>query len=226
MLFRSVRPDKDTSRIAWEASWREDLEKVYLTGGFAVHPNDTLASVETAASVAWFNSDGTLMAMQYQQRFICQLQQDLGRETAARFAEDGLEREWLASTHDRRCTVVLEGIYRAMSIVGMEGRRRLCPESTLHHLTSCGGRAYLDLLKACIPTDLDAPLVEPIQVPHPVMDRLFSLKPDDLKMPGMQTLMRGHKLNRIYCLTSVVRNILLTFVRIPSEPPSPLHSSS
>lgn len=205
-----------TSRLAWEASWKEDLDKSYVTGGLALRPTATIASFVPASAVAHMNNDGTLMNLQREQRSICRLQEDLVREAAARFAGDGLEREWLASTDERRCAVVLEGIYKTMAHPDMEDRRKWCPESTLYNLTSRGGKAYIDLLKAYIPADLDAPIVQPIHIPHPVMDRLFTLKPADLKKPGMQTMVRGQRLSRAYCLSLVVWNILLVFVRIKS----------
>ncbi|KAF7794717.1 hypothetical protein EIP86_005855 [Pleurotus ostreatoroseus] len=202
------------SRLAWEASWKEDFDRSYVTGGLAHSFAPSIAAITPAALVAHMDNDGSIIQMQREQRSICRLQEDLVREAAARFAGDDLENKWLSTPDARRREIILEGIYKTMCLPDMENRRKWCPESTLHHLASNNGKTYIDLLKAYLPADLSVSINDPIQIPHSVMDRLLSLKPSEMNQPGMKTIIQLYKLSRAYCLSLVVWNILLAFCGI------------
>lgn len=209
--FRDYRPSMHSSRAAWEKSWADDLDKNYRTGPLARLPG--LATVVPPGAATAFTSDATLMQMQQEVTLICKMQHDLAKAAARRFAEDDFEAKWKAQSDEKRREVIMEGIYRTMCLPDMEDRRQWCPDSTLKHLSSANGDAYLRMLKTLLPADLEAQLTEPKQIPHPVMDRLFKLSAADAKRPGFKTIMRMYSLSRTYCLTTIAWNIFLTFVR-------------
>lgn len=214
MSFRTERPDMHKSREAWEASWAEDMDKNYKPDGVLARLSGSLATVMNPDEVSLFASDRILMEMQQEVRLICKMQEDLAKQVAIRSAEEDFEGKWRSLSNQKRREVVLEGIYRTMCIPDMEERRKWCPDSTLKYLTSSNGEAYLRVLKALLPANLGTRTTEPIQVSHPVTDRLFTLKPADENKPGYKTFMRMYRLSRTYCLTTVIWNIFLTFVRM------------
>ncbi|THG94642.1 hypothetical protein EW026_g6866 [Hermanssonia centrifuga] len=93
----------------------------------------------------------------------------------------------------------------------MEDRRRWCPDSTSKYLASQNGDAFLRMLKGLLPTDLYASISVPIDIPHPVVDRFFTLSPADERKPGFKTIIWLYRLSRIYCLTTIVWNTFLAF---------------
>lgn len=212
MFSRTDRPDLHTSRFAWESSWQQDLDKAYRRSALALLPL-TLAGIIPAGEVAKSTSDGHLLSLQREQLAICALQKDLMTIALMLLAEEDFENRWLGLTGEQRREFVMEGIYRTMRIPDMEDRRQWCPDSTLAHLTSDNGKTYLNMLKGLLPEDLHTPLTEPTQIPHPVIDRFFSLSASDLNKPGMKTMIRMHRQSRIYCLSAILWNILLACVR-------------
>ena len=140
------------------------------------------------------------------------MQQDLAKEAAVRFAEENFEKKWRALSNEERRKFIMEGIYRTMCIPDMEERRKWCPDSTLNHLASENGETYLRTLKALLPADINAPITEPRQIPHPVVDRVLSLDPVYDKQPGIKLVVRMYRLSRTYCLTTIIWNTFLAFV--------------
>ncbi|KAF7794724.1 hypothetical protein EIP86_005862 [Pleurotus ostreatoroseus] len=212
--FRTTRPDMHTSRLAWEQSWEEDLN-------FSYHPSvlehrslidmDLYKGLEDIIA-----SDATAHVLHEYVRHICNRQWELAKETAQRFAEDDFERVWLSQSHEERCEVVMEGIYRTMCLPTMERGRRFCPDSTLSCLASNQGRTYIDMLKAALPRNIDAASCEPLYFPHPIVDHVLSLTAEDEKKPEAVALRRLLRFCRTYCLTNLLLIILRTFVSLLS----------
>ncbi|KAF7794721.1 hypothetical protein EIP86_005859 [Pleurotus ostreatoroseus] len=157
-------------------------------------------------------SDATALSLHEYPRHICDLQQDLAKEAARRFAENDFENAWLSQSQDKRREVVMEGIYRTMCIPAMETRRKFCPDSTLSHLTSKQGRTYIDMLRTVLPSNIGANSTEPLHFPHPIVDRVLSLTAENERKPGAIAMYRMSCLFRTYCLTAIIWNILLAFV--------------
>ncbi|KAF7794720.1 hypothetical protein EIP86_005858 [Pleurotus ostreatoroseus] len=203
--FRKSRPDMHTSRAAWEQSWEEDFNSTYNSRVLPQLPYRSLGVRQMSVP------DEVALSLYEHVRSICELQRDLGKEAALRFAEDDFENEWLSVSQEKRREVILEGIVRTMCIPDMEERRRLCPDSTLTYLASREGMAYLDMLKTALPIDLDTPITEPVQFPHPIVDRALSLSPDDERKPGVAAMNRMMRLFRTFCLTTIIWHTLLAF---------------
>lgn len=128
------------------------------------------------------------------------------------FAEDDFERKWKALTPQKRKQLVLDGIHRAMLIPDMSTKRKFCPDTTWEYLISRGGDGFLRMLKALIPADIKNPIPAPILVPHPGVEVVLSLSPEQESMPGYRTMMRDHRIHRAECLTNIIRHIYLGFV--------------
>ncbi|GJE97839.1 hypothetical protein PsYK624_140610 [Phanerochaete sordida] len=111
----------------------------------------------------------------------------------------------------------------------VEMTRRLCPESSARNLASCGGQTLLDLLKLFIPSEADVASADlaPVFVPHPAIDRIFTLSQAELDTPGYRTLVQLHRVNRSLLLGKIVRGTLLVFVGNPADivPPRLSHIS-
>ena len=210
MSFRERRPDIHTSRAAWEKSWEDDMDKNFRKGGFARIRH--LSEIMPTEVIAHMGDSSVIYTMQQEVDVICRMQQDLAKEAAMRFAEENFEQKWRALSNEERRKFIMEGIYRTMCIPDMEERRKWCPDSTLTHLASENGETYLRTLKALLPADIRAPITEPKQLPHPVVDRVLSLGPGDDKKPGIKVVVRMYRLSRTYCLTTIIWNTFLAFV--------------
>lgn len=206
-LWTQPRPDKHTSLVAWEESWDSDLARVFQ----ALSRLKSISDMFPPGSVRPLG-DETVVQSDLQHKLICELQQDLAKAAALRFSEDHFEQEWMNAPSERRREIVLRGIYRSMCIPDMEERRKWCPDSTMRHLTSDGGRTYIRMLKSLLPSSLAAPIIEPMSVPHPLVDRLFTIPPSDMDRPGYKFIYQMYSSNRSYCLTTTIWNILLAFV--------------
>lgn len=204
------RPDMHTSRLEWERSWQRDFDRNYPSTDVSRLANMHRMPKSTFSLA---NSDNVLFSIEHEASLICQLQHDIAKEAAKRFAQDDFEGAWKDLSADRRQEVVLEGIYRTMRIPDMEERRKWCPDSSLQNLTSRDGDEYLHVLKCLLPSDLDAPPAEPLHIPHTLVDRIFTPSREDLRHPGCKTFFRSLRNSRTYALSAIIWNILLTFVR-------------
>lgn len=120
------------------------MDDTYRTGTLA-HVG-SFAEVVTPGAAAILTSNASF-TMPQEVSLICKMQQDLAKEAAVRF---DFEKKWRASSDEKRREVILEGIYRTMSIQTMEDRRKWCPDSTLDHMASENGETYLRMLKSLL----------------------------------------------------------------------------
>ncbi|PSR79185.1 hypothetical protein PHLCEN_2v7156 [Hermanssonia centrifuga] len=203
-----------TSRQAWDDACTKDLEDTWKI--YARLPSMATV-IPTGAAAQLINSDETFLYMLEETRMICGLQQDLAKWASRRFAEDGFERRWKALAAGDRKNVILEGLYRTMCLPDMDDRRNFCPDSTSEYLTSQNGDAFLRMLKEFLPAGRNAVISEPIHIPHPIVDRLLTLSPADEAKPGLKVAIQLHRSQRTYCLTTIVWNTCLAFVRSESN---------
>lgn len=207
--WTSRRPDMHNSPLAWEKTWEADFEKnLRILARFP----DTLASLFPPDLAAGFASDDALLGLEQDVRYLCQQEEDLAREASRRSSEDDFEAKWLALSEAKRQEVILDGLVRTMSLPDMEERRQWCPESTLKNLNADEGEGYRRLLRALMPKDRTGHITEPVFVPHPVVDKIFTPSPADLATPGMRSVFKNFRVSRSYCLATLVWNIFLAFV--------------
>lgn len=204
------RPDMHTERRAWEKSWEDDFERNYRM--FAQLPCSILVVIPKKV-VQSANTDSNLLALEQLERALCELQQRLAHEAAIECANLDFESRWRALSAEKREEVVLEGIYRTMRVAGNESRRQWCPDSTLSHLASQDGEEYLRMLRCLVPDNLDARIVEPIQIPHAIVDRMFTPSATEAQSPGCRTMLRTFRTSRMYILTHVIWFTMHAFVR-------------
>ena len=209
------RPDKDSARKAWEASWTVDLAAFYA-------PQRPLSSYKRVidglpeALLSASASDSQVLQADRMAREICDLQTDLTQAAVRSFVSEGFEQAWRDAGAARREECVLEGLARACKAAEwMESKRGLCPEITLPALTADNGEGYLRLLRLLMPEVLPSQttaIKEPVQVQHAAVDRILRLTQAESSKPGYRVVVRTMRLQRTYFVTMVAWNIFLAFV--------------
>lgn len=206
------RPDMHKDRRAWEKTWQVDFDRNYRA--LAVLPG-SVVTLMPPSTVEYLNTDGNLMAVEQENMLLCELQRDLATEAAKQFARHDFEKRWTALPRAKREEFVLEGIYRTLVIPFRDIQRQWCPDSTLSNLASRNGEEFLRIIKCLMPDNMGARIVVPIQVPHPIVDRLFTPRPAELQRPEIKAVFRTFRTYRTCVLTYVVWNTLLAYVSHP-----------
>lgn len=198
-----------TSCVAWEQSWEEDFNAVYSPDNIKHFPHLVLR-------VQSGTSDDTLdtvaLSLYNNVHAICKAQRRLARDVAERFARDDFENKWRSISHENRCAYILGGIYKTMCRPDLVKTRKYCPDSTLSYLASREGSTYIEMLKTVLPADLNVPVTEPIQFPHPIMDRVLYLSPEDEHKFEAAAMNCEERQWRTYCMTSIIWDIFNGFV--------------
>lgn len=199
------RPDMTTQPRAWEKSWEDDFRCNY--SALEAYSGTVLELLRQYMPVhvmlASSATDTGQMVHAEEQAQLCRMQRALAVNAGFQFIHDDFERKWREMSAARREEVVLEGICRAMKRVDMQARRWWCPETTLTNLTADGGEEYLRLFRSLTPDSVDEDSVEPIHVPHPLLDPLFVDRVDE-QIPGNRALCRRFRTWRTMALTHVV----------------------
>ncbi|KAJ3553055.1 hypothetical protein NM688_g3822 [Phlebia brevispora] len=207
------RPDRDHSRLAWENSWAQDLDEFYS-------PQRPLSSyrrfVDLPISKPLLETVDTEITRQHRMvREICDLQTELVHAVVNKWTNDDFEKKWKRADEGRRKDVILEGIVRACKCVDwMESKRGLCPDITLRVLSSSNGDGYLQVLRKIMPHTPPSSsfvIIEPIHVPHPIIDHMLHLTDIESQQAGYRVWTRTSQLSRTYFITMTVWNIFLTF---------------
>lgn len=195
------RPDKDTDRVGWNASWERELTSIYSRNTSLPPATRGLPPAQLRLSTTPVFRAGVLVYT----KEICNLQRDLSSQASVRFATDDFEQKWKGLPLEKREEYALEGIWRTALIKDMEGRRIWCPEITLENLASRDGGGYLKLLAQLMPSELNNRPSEPVMVPNSRVEELLKGSPSEA----------AHmvRLGRCYFLTLSVWYIFLAFVR-------------
>ena len=211
------RPHRDTARRAWERSWAADLAQFYTPDR---PPPSYERLVDVVYEVLVTPSDASILNGDFVKRSVCQLQTEVVADVQRILRLLDFENAWRGAESTRREECILDGLARVCDIAGcMERRRGLCPELTLSALASDDGEGYLRLLRRYLLTG-SAPthgptttrIVEPLYLAHPVMDRIFHLSPDEMQRLGYRMYVDSFRLNRAHYMTSVLWNVILSFV--------------
>lgn len=201
------RPDIRQNRQAWNESWENDLAAYYGLG--VTIPTYFIPQSELSTKADSYGALGTMQVT----KAICDLQQDFARRIVESLAVDNFEAEWRHLPDARRRELVLEGICRA-SINGgrdMEDRRMWCPDITVSGLADEQGAGFMALVKKLLPADVHSPIVEPIYVSHPIMDKVLR---DEGTSKKNSAGVHAIRLERTYFLSTVAWQITLAFVSI------------
>ncbi len=209
------RPDKHTSRTAWENSWADDIEHFFdrhrRLEDYA-RPVDLLPR----RIIQSFSSQDSLLQLDKETREICQLQTELAQVVVQKFVHDDFEQKWKNLGSERQAELILEGIYRASCAAAwLETKRGLCPDITLRSLASNHGEGYLRMLRSILPDTPPSAAIsisQPIHVPHRIIDHILGLTKKEMQDTGLSLCIRSFRLKRAYFLTMALWNILLSFV--------------
>ena len=198
----------------WEASWASDLDSFWKDGvGDWTKPGANFSQAFGFKDVLMWTREENLGYIQSMSRCVCALQDCFGHDVASRSMLYDFDTEWMTASDADRRKVALEGICRAMADDDLLIARRWCPDSTLNHLISEHGETYLQLMRLVLPQDLANLPVTPNRIPHPAVDRHMSMSPTLASIPGYRGMATMLELGRIQCMTRIIREIFLAFVR-------------
>ncbi len=204
------RLDMRTSRQSWDDAWNKDLKDTWAR--YACMPNFA-AAIPPICSAQFAESDQFRLHLQQETRVVCALQQGLAKWAYGRYAEDEFEDKWKALAAADRKEVILEGIWCTMSSPDMVEKREYCPDSTSEYLASQDGDIFLHMLARLLSADPHEIISEPIEIPHPMVDRFLAVSSANQGNFGLRMMTRLHRLSRTHCLTAIVWNTCLIFVR-------------
>lgn len=209
MISLRSRPDINVSPLAWENSWADEMEVFFALRN---PPRTMEALMPNLPS----NSDSSILQQDRHTREICDLQTDMTRALVESWIHDDFERRWKDATDQKRKEVILEGIVRVCkSVKWLERKRGFCPEVTLRKLSADKGESYLQLMRKVIPERLPSltnVMIEPVYVPHPIIEHMFRLTDEESHKPQCTSVIRSYRLQRTYFLTMALWNIFLAFV--------------
>ena len=199
--------------VKWDEAWTRDLQRRWSrVGGGQTTRYANIATNTNHTAVQRLADEGALLCMHDGYRHISAWQKSFATDVAARFAWEDFEKNWRVLTDKRRREIVLEGLLKAMKSPNAHIGRMLCPESTLDNLCSEGGETYLAYLRQILPSDLHDPL-EPRTIPNHAVDEYLTLLPEYADKPGYKTYVKTARLERMKCLTRILREIFCSFVR-------------
>lgn len=204
----SKMPDRHTIPRSWEAAWEGDFELSYGPE----RPRNLSEICSPAVANVMLESKEGAMNHEQHRRSICRFQERIVGRIAGIFAEHNFEREWKALSPEKREETILQGLVNAFNnILCMEVKRMWCPDSSLKNLAAQGG--YIQMLKAFLPSDIGATIEEPLSVPCQTVDNILTLTEEEKTHAGYRIMALGFALCRAECITSILWNILMVFVR-------------
>jgi hypothetical protein len=208
------RPDKHTSRVAWENSWADDIEAFYSSRQC---PSDCRPLIKAipADIIRLKETQEQILHIDKNAREVVKLQDDLCTSALRGWGGDDFQNKWKSLPQQRREDIIIEGIYRASCAGPLEKYRGLCPEITLRALSANNGQKYLDLVKTFLEessASIGASQTEAIYIKNPAVDPTFALSEHEARLPGARMFIREHRLYRMYFMTMSIWNIFLAFV--------------
>jgi hypothetical protein len=198
------KPNLHENPKGWERYWETTLGALYgpraprhifeeITAMVAELPTDK-------ASLVTFTDE------------ISRLQHDLAKRAVEELVVEGFEEKWLALPSARREELLLDALVKTSAIdEEMELRRYWCPELTVRALNSKGGREYVKLMKALLPSQ-GIEVLSPIHVENRLVLDALKLNRHDLNIKYPTSNVHSLWFGRTYLISLVVWFTLLGFV--------------
>lgn len=209
----SERPARTTDPVGWEKSWERDFARVYASRAFT---HGALSDICAPALANVFAADCNLLLFAQGAEQLRAVQRSVAQRVTEACAMRGFEGRWRAAPAAQRSGLLLQAVLRVMETRYADTERVWCPDSTVAHLSSGGGEAFLAMMKLLLVMgDGNATLHEdagPYHVPHPVLDRLCALNEADQAKPGYRALVVYIKQARARLLAEIVLETIRAFV--------------
>jgi hypothetical protein len=208
------RPDVDrhADPKGWERAWERILEIAWAPGP-GVRPRtmnlDLMFKMQRVMGPLTRDAYTDIV------NGLCHLQNDIAKGALSRLVGDSFEVRWLSLPAARREYLLLDALVKAADIAKeMEDRREWCPEITVKGLAADGGRRYIVLLKAHIPSQSTI-ISSPVDVlPNQLILDSFKVKAEDVNMKEPTSSIELDLILRTYFISVVVWYTMLGFVSL------------